>query len=438
MSYENITRRNPKAKTLTRQNTSNTSSLSEDSDAEINKALSLPDLSTIPRHDIEDYIEQINTLKIQLESANNQIDELLLENSSLIKELEKKQALINKMNIILTGSTQNKKSKKKKMSDKKHLSKRKLNFQCDTPCSKAEDEYSVSRSLRTDSKQTNILHATPEKKEFNISTKNIYIIGGQQCVGLASQLTTSRRDTKYEQYNISAITKPYALTKDILKSCYSLRAKRNDYVIISVGENDYNPTRLQIELSAALKYFENCNVILLGISANSYLNETKLNNYFKKICSNLSNCKLINCYNNNLKNSIFIENLCYKINLYIDSCDYETKYLPMFKNKHFSRWTAGKSVSRVLQNTQNANSFVENSAFQLKPKKGTIPFYFPVLYKNNKNIEDSQNGQFITQPDIHKYKKGTIPFYFPIKTQKYQEFVALQSAMQIKNKFFRK
>lgn len=78
--------------------------------------------------------------------------------------------------------------------------------------------------------------------------KNIIILGGNQCVGLSSKLITSRRDNKYEKYNVSAFIQPEAGTKQILEPMKQYNLSVEDRVILSVGEHDENPLSIMTDL----------------------------------------------------------------------------------------------------------------------------------------------------------------------------------------------
>lgn len=127
--------------------------------------------------------------------------------------------------------------------------------------------------------------------------------------------------------------------------------------------------------------------------------------------------------------------------MYIDTCDYETKYLPMFKNKHFQS-QVGNGASIIKKNKPNSRNL--NPTSPLRPKKGTIPFYFPIVNKfpnttclENKCIYSQNNDIANYHLNLIKPRKGTIPFYFPIlKKQVNQK--QLEEPEQSPNLFIRK
>ncbi|KPJ12402.1 hypothetical protein RR48_11658 [Papilio machaon] len=61
-------------------------------------------------------------------------------------------------------------------------------------------------------------HKTSEAQK-RLPSKQIYIFGSQQCVGLAAAVSHSRCYTQYEKYQLIAETKPYAPCNEVIKRC---------------------------------------------------------------------------------------------------------------------------------------------------------------------------------------------------------------------------
>lgn len=92
--------------------------------------------------------------------------------------------------------------------------------------------------------------------------------------------------------------------------------------IICVGENDFNPTTTLSELYMFINKYNSCPIIILSVLENKYLNEKLLNNNLELICNNNKNCYFLRTHSNT----------CHKLNVLIDSIDYENKYLNFKKS----------------------------------------------------------------------------------------------------------
>lgn len=198
-------------------------------------------------------------------------------------------------------------------------------------------------------------------------------MGGQQCTGLASQLIQSRKESNYLKYNISSITKPGAGAEEVLKPSYKLKDSQDNCLIACVRENNTNPNKIIIELSAMLKCFQYTQIIVLKVLHNESLNEYMLNTTLKNICKNFTNCTFvdINPYNYYYKNKFnYFSYVCKQINYVIDSNYYD---------RYFLRYKSTNVQPRLLQSN---------------PKKGTIPFYFPLVDKKNATVPINYPMQF--------------------------------------------
>ncbi|KAF9791614.1 hypothetical protein SFRURICE_020013 [Spodoptera frugiperda] len=98
-------------------------------------------------------------------------------------------------------------------------------------CSKPKPEWTLKPlNLSTKDITSHLQHRIPEK--------TIAIFGAQQCVGLAAALQDSRKSTQYEKYGIFAHTMPNANSDTIVKCCTKANLKPEDKIIICLGEND--------------------------------------------------------------------------------------------------------------------------------------------------------------------------------------------------------
>ncbi|CAG9790267.1 unnamed protein product [Diatraea saccharalis] len=155
--------------------------------------------------------------------------------------------------------------------------------------------------------------------------KNIFIVGTQQCAGLAVELKKTRYNKIHEDYQISAFIKPFAPTEEILKTCTNLETNINDKVIICVGENDSDSIVSISELYNVLKSLQRTTIIVMSILDSKHLNTKLYNKQLQIIYKKFKNCHYLSteyCYYNHP-----LRNICYKINQLIDYMHYEKTFL---------------------------------------------------------------------------------------------------------------
>lgn len=387
-SVDYVTKRKYR-KNKSANNSPNGSFLSMKSDS---STRSLPDLSTAC-YDLEELQNSYKTLQEQLESANLEIEQLILDNNKLknkITELEKKIKILNSIYSNPRSSR-----KKQKHSYPPLLEMKKIDFDDDLDIENIFLENSTihnthnTYNTNTCEKDMNINNSkiSIENVSEVLPRKRLFIFGGKQCVGLASQLISSRENSPYENYDIVAFTKPFACTNEILKACYNIKLNDSDHFIICVGEHDTNPTKVILETSAILKYLSNHKVYVLSVSKNMYLNETKLNNTIKLLCNNSPKCYYINYYNYNfISKKQILQRISYIINYNLDCQYYYDNFL--IRND----WPL-----KVIIRKTHLSKKTEISDVNL-PKKGTIPFYFkktePCLSDNSLISNTNKNKEF--------------------------------------------
>ncbi|CAG5013916.1 unnamed protein product [Parnassius apollo] len=106
-------------------------------------------------------------------------------------------------------------------------------------------------------------------------------MGTQQYIGLAAELTKSRMNSRYEDYQVTAFIKPFASTEEVLKICTNLKVDTHDKVILCVGENNDDPVTAIAELYAALKLLKHATVIAMNVTSSKHLNNNSLNTQLK-------------------------------------------------------------------------------------------------------------------------------------------------------------
>lgn len=374
---------------------------------------SCPELNTIKmRTELESLKKEVVNLQNQVLSADKQIEDLVSENCQLKLEIDiYKNKLENLSRVCLSVDTH----KKKTLKNKRNKSMPPIIFETEKEMpielSNQENDYnqdentqiSKRKNKQTNTKETSATHHSPDNnkdenthsseiKGNNSSTEEIFpqqdhrkilIYGTQQCVDLAVALEKSRHSTMYEKYNISAITKPFATSSEIAKTCTSSihQVNPHDKLILCVGENDRNPDLVTASLETILDNFKDNTVLVLNILQNKYQNVHKVNQHIKNICTLL---KYKNCHFIEYEPYLTFYNsakTCNAINHVIDYVDYADKYLDVKKLKEL---------------------VVRKNSGEVKYKKGTIPYFFALI--ESKKTENMPI-------------KGTIPYYFP-KTKK--------------------
>lgn len=408
----NITLR--RKKTFSRKSYDSLQNHNLSSSLDSDMAKSLPDLSTYDLGENEELKSKIRDLELKLISAHNEIDKLILENTKLSKQLSNRELRIKELLHICSSGA--KKDDRRDSIRKKALSaiKRKINF-----ADQGNENYTPTRNSSLDeilstlttknqpslsdteniTKKNNIAHTNVAGDTSNTAIskneKKIMIFGSQTCSGLGPALHNARKNTNYQKYTISCLSKPDASTKDILNGCRNILMNDDDKLILSVGENDNNPYIVTSELYNILEKFKNNNIIVLSVTCNNFLNEKKLNHQLKLLCKQYKNCNFVYVNGKYKYNHMynFYNDLCHKINLQIDYFDYKKKYLTFTKC--------------IKQNERIAKHTVNNSRVHL-PRKGTIPYYFRSL----KCSTELQQQTIPKDINDNRFKKGTIPYYF--------------------------
>lgn len=409
MDDQHVTQRRIKTNLNESWNTSLISTTSSDYHAQ-----SLPDLSTGNLHDHEFVTlkEEFEKMKLKLMSANIEIDNLNTEIRELKTITENQEKTILQLKTIcsspISSSKRNQTLRKKRLSclhdSKMNSSTSDLGLQSDeenkirgtilTRCMASQtdvatinshpwahvNEHTLGISVpQRDVAVNNILPVAAPQKQ----SSEMLILGGKQCTGLASHIIQSRQDSKFMKYRISSIIKPHATTEEILNPSYKFKDTIKNCLIICIGENDTNPIKIEIELSALLKRMKNTQIIILNVLKSNYLNEYKLNSTLKTICKNFTNCSFIdiNLYNCYLNKYQYFTYACKKINYILDSLYYDRTYLNF------------KSTAITAKPKSNEES----------PKRGTIPFYFPVIDKEQITANNINQPSFFRLSNVLNY-----------------------------------
>lgn len=372
---------------------------------------SLPDIEnqcSLDMMQLLEYKTKVNELNIELMSAHEEIENLNRENRLLKdklddtkKTLEKFKSILHSDNIMTPSTIKKKKNKLNRSNIGLPGPDIQRTKQDDIKDNKIK-EPKYKKNPMTDYTTQTTNATTQEKKLPKISSitkfgrhvvlpsRKIMILGDQQAVDLSIILHNMRISAKKynlpAHYEISSTVFPNATTEHITRNAKIINEELNDndWVILSVGSNDQNPIKFNIDLSYALKCLTKPNVLIISVLKNRYLNEIKLNNMTKTISKNFKNCHYLDLFA--LSNSSIISkyNISSMINFYINNYDYKYYYID--------------NCIKIV----NANRHTK----QIKKHiRGTIPYYFkkPLQIKENNTIFK------ISEPTI---KKGTIPYYF--------------------------
>lgn len=350
---------------------------------------SLPDLSTDGGpSEVQELRQQIIDLQTQLKSANAEVDRLTLENTELRNKTKGNESKINTLKKICNDKISTTKKSGKK-SRKNRINKRKLDFTIDVEDqSKNTSLISDNSTNSTSAKIQDLVDGRQESNSAVSETLNkskmtqpdskskIYFFGSQQCRGLAKAISIDREDSPYKDYQIFSFIKPNAKSDEIVRSMRAINFKHEDLVVLCLGENDTNPTRLTAELCFALKLCQNCSVIVLGVFKSSHLNENMINSTFKTVCGSFPNCEFLDSNPDFLSRKAYLAQTAKAINFSIDCRDYDNSFIKNIKSLlHKNNITQNsklpsptpitKMVTNKLINTptnQNKNNFFRPSS----------------------------------------------------------------------------
>lgn len=300
---------------------------------------SCPNIST---HNYKDELAilkvKVTQLQEKLATSDSYITKLLVENDNLTKQVSECYQQIENLKSICKSTTKVNKHVKS-FNNKKHQSTLTDDFKVtDSSMRKlplkqqnVEQEEDKENCIQNDNHSTvDTLGNTSDQTQIlleNSTDPKIYILGGEQCRGLALALLKSREKTPYRKYTITSVVKPKARAEHILSSSDVINSNSDDFIIIDVGGNDSNPTKLFTELCFFRKLYSHPHIIVMSVKTNPHLNEKKLNNSLRLLCKNFDRCTYLNLNDIIGTNSYSKYKMCSKINFLIDSIYYDSKYL---------------------------------------------------------------------------------------------------------------
>lgn len=303
---------------------------------------SCPERDYFVREDIDQLKIKITNLETKLLSAENEIENLLLENNTLRKKITNFEKKTEKLTHICMSTPARVKNQKHKRS----LSKTKLDFTC---TEKSEDTY-INQTMPSN-EGANSRHSTNNEATVikdlaassagssNINKKKdslhrkVVLLSDQNGKGLSKVL----QDVLGANYRVLGIVKPYAPIEEILVSSKSVckNLTKSDYVVVLAGENDHNPLSYKSFLYCYLSALSHTNVLVCEIGGNKYVNVDKQNNILRLICSQFSHTTFVpqqRIYNN-LSFYNHRLNICRLMLKEMLAIDYKTNYLNYVQKK---------------------------------------------------------------------------------------------------------
>jgi hypothetical protein len=182
-----------------------------------------------------------------------------------------------------------------------------------------------------------------------------------------------------------------------MKNCLTAKLKRQDKLVICIGENDHDSSSTLSHLRALREKFTNNTIIILSIKKNNYVNIKKLNIELHEFCNHYQNCHFVDCMRKN------VSEVCNSINYIIDCKDYTDKFINLSELKNL----LPAKVNRIT----NRKSLVMQ-------RKGTIPYFFARM-RSKLAEEINAIPAASTECSQNKIpKKGTITHYFPVVNKK--------------------
>lgn len=340
---------------------------------------SCPNLTTTNSETLEEMKDTISKLRSELASADNEIQNMLLEKYSLEKKIKDQEKRISQLlTICKSVTTQPLPEKRKKKRASLFLNRTKLDF--------SDDD--ISRTINT----SNMQPSSPKKQEKKDTTKitktlpirqqavkndfkkfpglnndngiksRVIILSDQQGLGLRPVLQKLLGD----KYDVITYCKPGARIAETLHSYKEdlVLLTKNDYVVVIGFSNDVNPFKIQSDFKEWVNCVANTNVIVCETSYNKHLNETILNYNIKSVCTKFSNVSFVDLNYSNFipKRKNFVVNLSRYVLREILRLSYIFRYNNRYNNKVFIK-CENKSTQTIAINDDDLVNEIHNADF---------------------------------------------------------------------------
>lgn len=362
-------------------------SLSNDSLTEITYDLNTKslDLSTgISNTVLEEMQIEINNLKEQLQSTQNELEITILENNELKNTISRQQLHINTLKKVCTSPLQPqrlqllsaRKRSRRSITDNLRLSMDRGRSPCDSQINSIQSSRILSHSPQIDESPSkfcnDISSATtqpeshqpasfvtgtvsptltqgcntseqPQTKSDNVISdraqiavteqqQRVMIFADQSGYGVRNMLQSYLG----KGFLVTSMIKPNATIEEVLKCCASSCKdfNKSDFVLILAGSNDKNPINIQTYLYYTLCQMKFTNVLIGQIYNNNYLNVSNVNQLLKLVCNNCKNSCFVPLNNdfNTPWNRVNKLHACRLLHRQILHENYKIKYLTYTKN----------------------------------------------------------------------------------------------------------
>lgn len=416
---------------------------------------SVPDLSMRTEDiEIQKLKQRIMNLEEQLQSADQEIQNLLSENFQLkntIQDLENKAGRYKNLYIDAVSETKTKFLKRHNViaQNKKDLSSSYENLNVNNyhtfysntithPSTtnttlrdielndkeKTESEIVLQNSFQNKSdsitkKQDGefTLKASMEKYK-EIKKNRLYIIGEQHTSGLWKYITSNKEHKWHDRYNIVSFVKPNALSSEAYKTLTTIESSMSpgDRVVLSVGANDNNPYMLLNQIGRILDKLQHVKVYVAQVFYNRHLCINTINSNIAGLINIYKNCEFIKYERGHNRIKTFLTYIANRINYYLNYDDYYNTYLTFNKQilLRKSEKQYNKKVKKYIQNkiTNYFNSVESDkniydtlksgNNYHTVQKKGTIPYYFNIARIGHKIGSVNRDSQTITNQQFFR------------------------------------
>lgn len=359
----NITIRNKKSSepknpisptTINNLNSSDMSFLSGES-----RVRSLPDLSNIQlNEDITELQQTIADLRTQLESAHNEIENLILEKNKLAAKLTEKEHKVTQLIRICSSPTKSTKKIKTKSNERDRKNTISQN----------------STKEKTPSDQTIKPNRKPLTSSLNRQLPKMCILSTNN----RNNILKIAQDTFRDIYKMCHYCTPHSHTLAMLDDLSSkiLNYTMNDFCIILISENDFVTTKnyfnLIIKLRNIIQNVRHTNVILclptyrIGRYSNMY--NWRVEHFNNLLYLDLLTHEHAYLLDSN-KNVVYDYSMFNRKNGTLNDFGYHTifKDLSNYINECFNNYTNDINSDNNLDNLENFNNYYNNDIDDIEP-----------------------------------------------------------------------
>lgn len=297
-----------------------------------NSFCSLPEMNNqINQLQMRELLQELESVKSNLLSAEAEIVNLIQENQQLKKEMQVLNKKVDKYKYMFVETLS---SPKEKVRNTPLLGKSVNNGQIFTSTSplkssnispstqeaevnvkaprSTEDTNIIALNSNENSSSQDIMQSSYEIKHYNKCIQSNNLIktnvksdkkSKHKVLILADEngKTIGKRMQKLlgSEFTVQSILKPGALIDQVLNSLNSLCRDFTfqDFVVIMCGSNESNPTHFQSYLYYHLNEISHTNVLVGSVYENKHLNVTILNKNMRQITSNFGHASYIDIHN---------------------------------------------------------------------------------------------------------------------------------------------